>query len=128
MLFARQYQPASSASGSDAIQMDDGRLGIAVGRGLERSWAPMVLTYPKQTVSEGDSAMSREQLLERIVRQSLEICNDSWPYHRDSLAAHPLNDEGGSVLMVGMVKGRIPVTVRLHIKMFVADSAHDAKG
>ena len=88
----------------------------------------MVLTYPKQTVGEGDSAMSREQLLKRIVRQSLEICNDSWPYHRDSLAAHSLNDEGGSVLMVGMVKGGIPVTVRLHIKMLVADSAHDAEG
>ena len=88
----------------------------------------MVLTYPKQTVGEGDSAMSRVQLLKRIVRQSLEICNDSWPYHRDSLAAHSLNDEGGSVLMVGMVKGGIPVTVRLHIKMLVADSAHDAEG
>ena len=78
-------------------------------------------------MGEGDSGMSRKQLLERIDRQFLKVSHDGWPYHRDSLTAHPLNDEGSSVLVVRMVKGRVPITVWLHIKVLVADSADDAE-
>ena len=128
MLFVRQYQPASSASGRDATQRDDERLRNAVQRGLERGWGTKVLTYPKQAMREGDSVVNRKELLERIIRQSFKVSNNIWPYHGDSLTAHPLDNEGGCMLVVGMVKSRGPVTVGLHIKMMMADGADNAEG